>query len=165
MKTILVISDTHIPTASLNLPIELIEKAKEVDCIIHAGDISTMDVLYELKTYNKNIYAVKGNADDHNVKEKLADKLIIDIEGIKIGITHGRGGPWGIENRVKSVFRDYKYLDIIVFGHSHYPLIKKEENILLINPGSPTDKRYAPYNSYVMLNIDKKDISSKIIKI
>ncbi len=165
MKKVLIISDTHIPNVAFELPKSVISEAKSSDVILHAGDIISMDVLSELKYYG-DVYAVHGNMDRFDSSTySLPDKLIIDIEGVKIGLTHGSGAPWGIIGRVNKVFPNLEELDIIVFGHTHHPLLEKKDGRWYVNPGSPTDKRYAPYNSYAILEIDGKEIRPKLIKI
>ncbi len=165
MKKILVISDTHIPNVAFELPKKVINEAKNSDIILHAGDIISMDVLNELKYYG-DVYAVHGNMDRFDKDTySLPDKLIIEVEGIKIGLTHGSGAPWGIIERVNRVFSNIEDLDVIVFGHTHHPLIERKGKRWYVNPGSPTDKRYAPYNSYAILEIEDKEIRPKLIKI
>ena len=161
----LVISDTHIPNVAFELPREVIEEAKRSDIIIHAGDIISMDVISELKCYG-DVYAVHGNMDRFDsVTYSLPSKLIVEIEGVKIGITHGSGGPWGIIGRVNRVFSNLEELNVIVFGHTHHPLIEKKDGRWYVNPGSPTDKRYAPYNSYAVLEIEGKEVKPTLVKI
>ena len=53
---------------------------------------------------------------------------------------------------------------MLVFGHSHQPMNEIKDGILHFNPGSPTDKIFAPFNSYGILEINDK-INGKIIKI
>ncbi len=165
MKRILVISDTHIPNVALELPKEVIDEAKKSDIVIHAGDIITMDVLSELKCY-ADVYAVHGNMDRFDsATYSLPEKLTIQVEDVKIGVTHGSGAPWGIIRRVNKVFPNLNELDVIIFGHTHHPLIEQKNGKWYINPGSPTDRRYAPYNSYAILKVDGKDIQAEIVKI
>ena len=158
-----VISDTHITSKSDSLPKEILEAFKNVDMIIHAGDLVELSALEKLKQSCKNIRAVYGNMDSLEVKSKLPAKDIITIENHKVGVTHGYGGPVNIREKIADMFKDQK-VDIIIYGHSHTPFNEKINNILYFNPGSPTDKIFAPYNSYGILEINDK-IEAKIIKI
>ena len=45
MKTIGVISDTHIPSRCLHVPEIVMERFKGVDLILHAGDLTELSVL------------------------------------------------------------------------------------------------------------------------
>ena len=76
---------------------------------------------------------------------------------------HGEGSPEGLIDLVKRQFEKNK-VDCIVFGHSHIPLCEKRENILFFNPGSPTDKIFAPFNSYGILEIGEK-VEGTIIRL
>ncbi len=56
-------------------------------------------------------------------------------------------------------------LDIIVYGHSHKPYNKIELGVLFFNPGTPTNKIFALYNSVGILNINGNNVKGQIIKI
>ncbi len=149
---ICVVSDTHIPQRAKGLPDKLIEEIKKSDVVIHAGDFTTYDVYLELCAY-KPVFAVRGNMDDEQIFNTLPEKRIEKFEGVTVGIFHGMGAPFGIEKRVLSKFDDVK-LDIIVFGHSHKSLFKKMNNgVVLINPGSPTDRIFAKRRTFGILEI------------
>ena len=68
----------------------------------------------------------------------LPVKEIVEIENKRIGITHGSGGPWGIEERVRRIFESDP-IDIIVYGHSHRSQNKVIKDILFFNPGKAAD--------------------------
>jgi putative phosphoesterase len=129
-----VISDTHARFYA-ELPEGLIKALSAVDLIIHAGDIITMDVVRGLETLAP-VKGVCGNMDYPEVRVALPEKQIIDIEGKKIAIVHGRGGPATLELTVMSLFSG---VDMIVFGHSHIVVNKVVNGILLFNPGSARD--------------------------
>lgn len=158
-----VISDTHINHKSADLPEEIVEAFKNVDMIIHCGDLVDLSVVEKLKNLCKNVKAVYGNMDPAELKDKLPEKEIITVGKFKIGVAHGYGAPNGLVELLTKIFKD-EGVDIIVFGHSHKPLNEKRGNILFFNPGSPTDKVFSPYNSYGILDITDK-IEAKIIKI
>ncbi|UCD15599.1 MAG: metallophosphoesterase [Candidatus Omnitrophota bacterium] len=162
---VLVISDTHIPLAADKLPPEIEKEAKLSDCCLHAGDFIKMEVFNRISKWVK-VYGVSGNMDDIMVKAHLPQKQIIEIERVKIGLIHGRGAPSGLIGYVRGEFcESFKDIDIFVFGHSHVPLNEKKEGKIYFNPGSPTDKMFAPYNSYGILEIDGTDIKGRIVKI
>ncbi|MFH2139123.1 MAG: metallophosphoesterase family protein [Candidatus Omnitrophota bacterium] len=145
-----VISDTHIPMACDYLPESVGEAFKDVDMILHAGDIVTMKVIDQLKQINSNIEVVSGNMDAPDVQARFPDKKIITAGKFKIGLIHGWGDPATLPERVLD---EFKKVDIIVFGHSHIPYNKEKKGVLLFNPGSPTDMIHAPYNSVGILEL------------
>ncbi|MFS0646964.1 metallophosphoesterase family protein [Siminovitchia sp. 179-K 8D1 HS] len=146
---IVVTSDTH----NQNLPQKLISECESADLIIHAGDWSSMEVYRTLSSCAK-VVGVHGNVDDNEIKEYLAPRDIIQIEGYKIGIVHGHGSKQMTEKRALEAFEG-EGMDIIIFGHSHIPMMRYVNKVMLMNPGSPTDKRRMPYYSYGILHIDK----------
>jgi len=157
-----VISDTHIPDAIDELPQKIYEDFKKVDLIIHAGDIVSLDTLNKLKKI-KMVEAVYGNMDYPEVRKVLNQKEIINVGRFKIGIFHGRGAPSGLVELLKREFKNDK-VDCIIFGHSHNPVNMVSDGVLFFNPGSVTDKVFAPYNSYGILEIGDK-IIGEIIKL
>lgn len=157
-----IISDTHIPTPE-DLPDEVLEALADTDLILHAGDLVSLAILAKLKEIGPEVKAVWGNMDPPEVKRTLPEKQLIQIKEFRIGLTHGSGAPAGLVEKVKEKFKGER-IDCIVYGHSHSPVNEIHENILYFNPGSPTDKVFAPYNSYGILEIDKK-ITGRIIKL
>jgi len=158
-----VISDTHIPEKGGDLPQIILDEFKKVDMVIHAGDLADLSVLNRLKSVCGNVKAVCGNMDSDEVKEKLPKKEILKLGNFMVGVMHGWGPPSGLINLLTSVFKDAN-LDMIIFGHSHSTFNEKIGRTIFFNPGSPTDKVFAPYNSYGIIEINDK-IKARIIKI
>lgn len=156
-----VFSDTHLCSAK-QIPKRALEVLAQVDAIIHAGDYQHISVVKTLSKL-KDFYGVCGNMDSGHVRAVLPDKRVVELNGFKIGITHGWGASTGIELRVKTFFPEND-LNAIVFGHSHQPCNKVIDNILFFNPGSPTDKRYAEHFTMGILTLDKT-ISGEIIRL
>ncbi|WP_026674105.1 metallophosphoesterase family protein [Alkalihalobacterium bogoriense] len=151
---IFVISDTHIPKKAKQLPEAFISRIDEADLIIHAGDWQTMDVYTTLQQYCP-VKGVIGNVDGPDMHEHFNETLIIHINGFNIGVVHGHGKKGTTEQRAINAFRD-EHVDCIIFGHSHIPVQKKLDNILLFNPGSLTDKRRQQQYSYGILTVNEK---------
>ena len=143
---IAVLADTHVKTLE-HLPKKMIDAISTVDLIIHAGDFTDLQVLKELKQL-RGVKAVQGNMDSIELKTILPVKEIVEIENKRIGVTHGSGSPWGIEERVRKMFESNR-IDIIVYGHSHQSQNKVIDDILLFNPGKATE-------SFGILTIDEE---------
>jgi putative phosphoesterase len=143
---IAVLADTHVNTLE-HLPKKIIDALSTVDLIIHAGDFTDVQVLKELKRL-REVKAVHGNMDSTELKTVLPVKEIVEIENKRIGITHGSGSPWGIEERVRKMFESDR-IDIMVYGHSHRSQNKVINAILYFNPGKAAD-------SFGILTIDKE---------
>ena len=157
-----VLSDTHIPIAAPSLPKEILSAFKGVDLIFHAGDMVEASVLKELKKIAR-VYAVRGNMDSKEVADLLPRRLVIPVGKFKIGIFHGYGAASKLVELLKEEFRADP-VDSVVFGHSHTPFNEAQGGILFFNPGSPTDKTCAPYNSFGILEVNDK-ISGEIIRL
>ena len=130
------LADTHVNTIE-DLPEKIIDALSTVDLIIHAGDFTDVQLLRDLEELRK-VKAVQGNMDSRELKAMLPAKQIVEIMNKRIGITHGSGSPWGIEERVRKVFESDR-IDILVYGHSHQSQNKVIKDILLLNPGKATD--------------------------
>ena len=155
-----VLSDTH----SLDIPTPVIERFKNVDLIIHAGDVCDANTLKLLKKLAPT-KAVQGNMDELAVKKELPLKEIIDCGGLKIGVTHGHVGEnrEALKNAMIS-FKDDK-IDAVIFGHSHQAYNEKVGGVLYFNPGSPNDLVKAKVFSYGLIRIDAGKIKAEIVKI
>ncbi len=138
------------PRSAERLPDKMLKDFKGVELILHAGDITEGPVLAELEALAP-VKAVCGNMDSMALRKILPKKKLIKIGRFKIGLIHGYGPPHSIVEKIRMEFDS---VDAIVFGHSHSPLCKIEDNILFFNPGSPTDKIFARENSYGILTIN-----------
>jgi len=139
-----VLADSHVHKIQ-QLPTKVVDALSSADLIIHAGDFTEIQLLNDLKQL-REVKAVYGNMDSTELKAVLPFKQIAEIGNKRIGVIHGSGPPWGIEERVRKVFRSDP-VDVIVYGHSHQAQSKIIDNILLFNPGKATD-------SFGILTID-----------
>ena len=133
---IAVLADTHADKLEY-LPKKVVDALSTVDLIVHAGDFTNIRLLTDLKQL-KEVKAVHGNMDSRQLKSVLPTKEIVEINDKRIGITHGSGAPWGIEERVRQVFESDR-IDIIVYGHSHRSQNKVSNGVLFFNPGKAAD--------------------------
>lgn len=155
-----VISDTHVSGAAPSLPPAVFEIFKGVDLILHAGDIVRSSVLDELDVIAP-VEAVAGNMDDNELHLLLPATKVLTLGGFTIGLTHGK---YRVDLQKEMMRKDFGKVDLIVYGHSHMPFWGKVEDVWFLNPGSPTDKRYAPYNSVALLTIGD-ELSAEIVRL
>ncbi len=163
-----IISDTHITNNNEKYKVntlinQLKQVFKDIDEIVHAGDVCEEFFLEEIKEIAPT-KCVKGNLDNINNLEIFTK---FSIGRYNIGVIHLL--PDNVEEFAKK-----HDLQILIFGHTHQPLIKGTHfNVLLLNPGSPT-KPKAPLErpgfmkpvarpSIITLNIDENDILSTFI--
>jgi putative phosphoesterase len=155
-----VLSDTHVPTAKPALPARVFELFAGVDLILHAGDIVQLSVLDELRTIAP-VEAVAGNMDDLDAQTRLPRKKILSLGRFRAGLTHGK---YKINVQRQMIRQEFDDVDLIVYGHSHTPFWGMEQGIYFLNPGSPTDTRYAPFNSVAILEVSD-EVKAEIIRI
>lgn len=136
MIRILVTGDTHAPRHAL--PEWLLGLAARADLVLHTGDVcdlATLGVLASLAP----LIAVSGNND---AALRLPERLVLRIEGLEIGVTHGHLGR-GATTRERALSL-LPAVDVALFGHSHEAGIWREGPRLVVNPGSPTRPVGAP---------------------
>lgn len=153
-------SDTHIPKAAPGLPEKVRKGLRGVDIILHAGDLVEASVLKELNKIAPT-KAVCGNMDDADLCGKLPRKMVVKASRFRIGLIHGWGHP---ERLPEAISGEFTGVDAVVFGHSHKPMNERIGGVLYFNPGSPTDKVFAEYNSYGIIEVGK-DVKGAIIKL
>ncbi len=123
-----VISDTH---GYLDSRVE--EIFNGVDRILHAGDVGRTGVLLGLEGIAPTD-AVFGNMDNSPVMEQTRERLVLDIDGVRIGLAHGGGSPLTIIRRLREMF-EKDNVNIIVYGHTHRPEQQEIDGIYFFNPG------------------------------
>jgi uncharacterized protein len=151
---IVVLSDTHLPRRKKGLPTRLLDELMNVELIIHAGDWHSVDVYHQLQIYGR-VEGVHGNVDDENIMGLLPAKKIVEAGGFRFGITHGHGKGKTTEKRAIAAFEG-ETVDCIIFGHSHIPVKRYEGELLIFNPGSPTDKRRQKLFSFGVISLSDK---------
>jgi uncharacterized protein len=129
-----VIADTH----GLLRP-EVFEAFREVDHILHGGDVGPSDILIELGTIAP-VTAVYGNTDGWDLRAQLPQVATIELDGFEIVVTHGDqfGSP-----TPESVQAAFPTAEIIVFGHTHRPILTLVDTVVTVmNPGGAGPRRF-----------------------
>ncbi len=127
----LIFSDSH---GSISSMTNVIDREKNIDYIIHAGDVYK-DVCELIKFYpDKNFIYVIGN-NDYFVKNQPSERLF-ELGGVKIFLTHGHNYSvkYGLYN-IYAAARE-KGASLCIFGHTHSRLNEEQDGIRLFNPGS-----------------------------
>jgi putative phosphoesterase len=132
MITVGVISDTHIHGPDNELPAKVFEIFEDVDIILHAGDLTSPELLEELGRIAP-VEAVKGNMDSLSLRKNLPSSKLLHLGSQDIGLIHGWGPPGGIRDRIREKFGP---VGAIVYGHTHTPFAGLEGGVYFFNPGS-----------------------------
>jgi hypothetical protein len=155
------ISDTHIPDRARQIPQNVLTSFKDVDLIIHAGDLTTQSVIDELEKIAP-VMAIQGNMD-RVAGLDLPKARVIEVEGVRIGVAHGEVYPRADTQQLLYLAKQLD-VNILVTGHSHQPKIESVEDVLLLNPGSPIVPRLAD-RTVMLLEVNDKNVDVEIIKI
>ena len=143
--TFLVLADTHIPRRAKGLPEALVPHLGRAAQILHAGDLLEASVIEDLSRYAR-VRAVKGNVDGPDVD--LPETLEFEVGDVPVAMIHDSGQGKGRRGRMRRRFPNAR---VVVFGHSHIPLLEDDGELMLLNPGSPTDRRRQPEHTFGLL--------------
>ena len=161
---VVVLSDTHLrPGRNRRLPDAVYDALASADAVLHAGDIVTADLVHELSGFAP-VHAVLGNNDLDPALSHLPERLVVDLDGVRVGMVHDSGPSAGREARLRRLFPD---ADVVVFGHSHIPWnVTGLDGQLLFNPGSPTERRAQPVHTYGVLDlVDGRVAAARVIPV
>ena len=129
-----VISDTH----GLLRP-EVFEVFRGVDHILHGGDVGPPDILAELEAVAP-VTAVYGNTDDWDLRSRLPQVATLELDGFDIVVTHGDQFGSPTPDSVQAAFPS---AEIIVFGHTHRPILTLVDTVVTVmNPGGAGPRRF-----------------------
>jgi putative phosphoesterase len=141
-----VISDTH----GMLRP-EVFDVFRDVDHILHGGDLGSLDLLVELEAIAP-VSAVYGNSDGMDVRARLPQVAAVELEGFRVVVTHGDqlGSP--TPAKLHAAFPE---AEIIVYGHSHRPLLELvDRTVTVINPGGAGAPRFGIPPSVGILELE-----------
>jgi putative phosphoesterase len=154
-----VISDTHIPTRAARVPDAALRLFDGVELILHAGDLSSLAVVDQLSAYAP-VEAVQGNVELPEVVAALPIKREIVISRCAIGLVHILGDR---AHHARNARAEFFTARVVVFGHSHIPSVEDRDGLLLLNPGSATDRRRQPACTVAILTITDGQPLAEII--
>ena len=155
----LAVADTHIPRRAKALPEALTPYLGRADLVLHAGDLMFPALLGELAAYAP-VKAVRGNLDPPELD--LPETLEFEFGGFRAAMIHDSGPRRGRRARTRRRFPDAR---VVVFGHSHIPFLEDEDGLMLLNPGSPTDRRRQPRHTFALLYAEKGEVRAEILSL
>ena len=141
-RVIGVISDTH----GLLRP-DVHDALAGVELILHAGDVGGDEILDEL-TLIAPVHAVYGNTDAPG-QPRLREAIDVTVGGVSIHVSHGHelGSP------VPATLLERYAAAVVVYGHTHRPLIARADGRLVLNPGAAGPRRFDLVPSVARLTI------------
>jgi len=151
MQKIMVVSDTHRHHENLR---RALRHEGLIDMLIHLGDAEgEEDYIRELA--NCKVEMIAGNNDYFS---DLRREAVIKIGKYNVLLTHGH-------SYYVSVGLDFikeeaigRNLDIVMFGHTHRPVIEIFKEVTLINPGSISyPRQHDKKPTYIIMEIDNEE--------
>ena len=148
------ISDTH----GLLRP-GVHEALAGVELILHAGDVGGDDVLLELEQIAP-VRAVYGNTDPPG-HPRLAGEIDETIGGVRVHVSHGHelGAPTPDKLLARYV------ADVLVYGHTHKPLVVQASDRWVVNPGAAGPRRFNVVPSVARMTIRDRVVEVKIVEL
>lgn len=130
---------------------EVFDVFQDVDHILHGGDIGQPDLLIELEAVAP-VTAVYGNTDGLDLRARLPQVAELELDGFAIVVTHG--DQFGSPTPAK-LHGAFPRAEIIVFGHSHRPLLELvDKTVTIMNPGGAGAPRFGIPPSVGILELE-----------
>lgn len=122
------------------MPPQVLALFERFECgtILHAGDVNTVETVRELAIVAP-VMAVTGNNDAGELKEIAPERLELTVGRFRVAMLHGHGGA-SARSEARRLYAGK--VDLVVYGHSHVPMIEIVAGTTMFNPGSPTDRRW-----------------------
>lgn len=149
-----IISDTH----GL-LRAQVFEAFDGVEHILHAGDVGEVEILDELAAIAP-VTAVWGNVDGWDIHSRVPEVASVELGGVHAVVIHGMQFGSPTPEKVAAAHPD---AGLVVFGHSHRPLIKQVGRTLAVNPGSAGRQRFRDPVTVALADIVDGAVSARLV--
>lgn len=131
------LGDTH-RQAGHGLVERTLEAVRDAEVVAHTGDFTTVAVHDALSAESHRLHAVAGNNDDLELAKRLPDRTVFEAEGLTVALVHGHEHS----TRALSLLAREAGADLVIFGHSHRPVVEETRAATLLNPGSHAEPRW-----------------------
>lgn len=149
-----IVSDTHGLLRS-----ELFRVFAGVDHLLHAGDLGPVELLAELEAIAP-VTAVWGNTDGWDVRKRVPEIAQVELGGVSVVVLHGMqlGSP-----TPEKAAAAYANAGLVVFGHSHKPVVRQVGTTLAVNPGSAGPVRFRDPVSCALGTVEDGRITVELV--
>lgn len=149
-----IISDTH----GL-LRAQVFEVFEGVEHILHAGDVGDADILTALEAVAP-VTAVWGNVDGGEIRNRVPEVARIELAGVPVVVLHGMqlGSP--TPEKAAAAHPD---AGLVVFGHSHRPVVRQVGSVLAVNPGSAGRRRFADPVTVALAEVEDGRVTARLV--
>ncbi len=121
------------PRGTRRLPAKCLRLLGESDLILHAGDFVSLAVVESLGELAP-LEGVAGNMDEEEVRARLPERRVVEVEGVRIGLVHDAGPALGRAQRLVDAFPGCA---AVVYGHTHVPEASAALGDVDLEPGEP----------------------------
>ena len=147
---VLIVSDTHRRNENY---IKVLEQVSPVDMVIHCGDIEGSEYLIA-QSAGCPVQMVTGNNDFFS---DLPREKEFNVGRYKVWLTHGHNYYVSMGNENLKHEARMHGVDIVIYGHTHKPVVDIEDDIIAVNPGSLTYPRQENRKpSYIIMELDRE---------
>ena len=147
---VLIVSDTHRRNENY---IKVLEQVSPVDMVIHCGDIEGSEYLIA-QSAGCPVQMVTGNNDFFSDLPREKD---FNAGRYKVWLTHGHNYYVSMSNENLKHEARMHGVDIVIYGHTHKPVVDIEGDIIAVNPGSLTYPRQENRKpSYIIMELDRE---------
>lgn len=148
---ILIVSDTH---RKNDIYLQLVKKYAPLDMVIHCGDLEGAEYTIE-SAVDCPVHMVAGNNDFFS-SVPMEDEFMIGNH--RVLLSHGHHYYISMGNELIKDEARSRGVDIVMYGHTHKPVIERDGDLLVINPGSLTYPRQEGRKpSYAVMTVDEDD--------
>lgn len=155
---ILIVSDTHRRNENYLM---IVEREKPIDMVIHCGDAEGSEYIIS-EAAECPVEIVLGNNDFFSDLERERE---FKLGRYRIWVTHGHNYYVSMGNETIKEEARSRRIDIVIYGHTHRPVIDIEEDVIAINPGSLTYPRQEGRRpSYIIMEINEDGEAHFLIK-
>jgi hypothetical protein len=165
MARIVVTGDTHLRRWDDAHP-ALREAVAGADIAIHCGDWVHLDTVAGFRASARRAVVVHGNSDPPDLRAALPYREVIEVEGVRIGVTHPAwGGPEFPPEQLLPDFphEDCGTLDVICYGHIHEPLNAMVDGVRFVNPGQGYPSFMVP-GTFAALEVNRGHLHAEIVE-
>jgi len=152
---VLIVSDTHRKNDNYFKVLRL----QNPDLVIHCGDTEGSE--YALtEAADCPVQIVLGNNDFFSY---LPRELDLKIGPFKVWVTHGHNYYVSMGNQIIKQEAAAKGADIVLYGHTHRPVVDRSGGVIAVNPGSlsyPRQEGRRP--SYAVMEVEGEKVDVRI---
>ena len=146
---ILIVSDTHRNNENF---LKVLDREGPLDMVVHCGDTEGSEYLIS-KSAGCPAHIVMGNNDFFS---DLPREIEFEIAGYKVWVTHGHNYYVSLGNETLKEIALQRGIDIVMYGHTHKPVIEEKTELTMLNPGSLTYPRQNGHRpSYIIMEVNE----------